>query len=105
MRTASAAACSKGRGRLAKEISRCSARSLRARSEPRGSPRFLDGKARRNGLDTDLDGDQNLDVLVANAGGNVSLLLGKGDGTFNTAMNIAAGSQLGLAVAADVQAN
>lgn len=41
----------------------------------------------------DFDGDNNADLVVANAGsGNVSVLLGQGDGTFQAAVNYAAGT-------------
>src|SRR3989442_4227839 len=42
----------------------------------------------------DFNGDGKPDLAVANAGtNNVSVLLGKGDGTFHTAVNYAAGAQ------------
>lgn len=42
----------------------------------------------------DFDGDQNLDVVVANANSNsVSVLLGQGDGSLSTARHFAAGLQ------------
>ena len=43
----------------------------------------------------DFDGDGKLDLAVANSGaGNVSVLLGKGDGTFQPAVNYAVGEGL-----------
>jgi len=51
----------------------------------------------------DLNGDGNLDLAVANQfSGNVSVLLGRGDGTFQAATNAAAGSGPSSAVVADL---
>ena len=42
---------------------------------------------------TDLNNDHNPDLVVANASSNdMSVLLGKGDGTFQTAVTYGAGS-------------
>jgi FG-GAP-like repeat/FG-GAP repeat len=53
----------------------------------------------------DLNGDGKLDLLVADAGGNpdyVSVLVGYGNGTFQTAVNCRVGVSNLLAVAADL---
>ncbi|MGO4884948.1 MAG: FG-GAP-like repeat-containing protein [Bryobacteraceae bacterium] len=59
----------------------------------------------------DLNGDGKPDLVVANAGtytsggnanGELSILIGNGDGTFKAASNIAAGVQPGFVVLADV---
>jgi len=50
----------------------------------------------------DLNGDGILDLVVAYSGGsNISVLLGKGDGTFQTPVNYAAGSQPSVVAVAD----
>ena len=44
-------------------------------------------------MDRDFDGDGNLDLAVANGGASsVSVLLGKGDGTFKAAVDVATGA-------------
>jgi uncharacterized repeat protein (TIGR01451 family) len=50
----------------------------------------------------DFNGDGKLDIAVANAGsGNVSILLGNGDGTFQAAMNFSAGNNPTVVAAGD----
>jgi hypothetical protein len=49
----------------------------------------------------DIDGDGNADLAVANSNGKVSVLLGKGDGTFGTAADFPAGVSLTNIAVAD----
>jgi len=49
----------------------------------------------------DLNGDGNLDLVVTFGGANISVLLGKGDGTFQTPVNYAAGSPASVVAVAD----
>jgi glucose/arabinose dehydrogenase len=57
-----------------------------------------------HGIDTaDLNGDGNLDLALANSGsGTVSVLLGRGDGTFASAVNYTVGTEPKSVVAADL---
>jgi hypothetical protein len=50
----------------------------------------------------DLNGDGKLDIAVANLSGTISILLGKGDGTFQTANTFTAGTQIHSVGAADL---
>jgi hypothetical protein len=49
----------------------------------------------------DLNGDGNLDLVVALGGTNITVLLGKGDGTFQAPVNYAAGSSPSVVAVAD----
>ncbi|PYJ96746.1 MAG: VCBS repeat-containing protein [Verrucomicrobia bacterium] len=49
----------------------------------------------------DFNGDSKPDLAVANITGNVSVLLGRGDGTFETAVNYLAGADLHSVTVAD----
>lgn len=50
----------------------------------------------------DLNGDGKLDVAVGNQSGTLSILLGNGDGTFQTANTFIAGTQINSVAAADL---
>src|SRR5262249_18634052 len=50
----------------------------------------------------DLNGDGKLDIAVANQSGTLSILLGNGDGSFQTANTFAAGTQINSVAAADL---
>lgn len=47
-----------------------------------------------SGAVADVNGDDKLDFVVANAGGSVSILLGNGDGTFETPVTYSTGGNL-----------
>jgi hypothetical protein len=53
-------------------------------------------------LAVDLNGDGELDIAVANQSGTLSILLGNGDGSFQTANTFIAGTQISSVVAADL---
>jgi hypothetical protein len=57
--------------------------------EPTG---FGTGTTPRNVAVGDFNRDGKLDLAVSNYGGNVSVLLGNGDGTFQAAVNYGAGT-------------
>ena len=83
--------------------------SLVALSTPRAEPGFLAPLSFDTGLGpvsvalADLDRDGILDLVTADGRGNtVSVLLGKGDGTFQTAITSAAGSGPDGIVSGDV---
>jgi hypothetical protein len=60
---------------------------------------FTAGPAPSSIATSDVNADGKLDLVVANAGGTVSVLLGNGDGTFRSAVSYNAGtSPLGVAV-------
>jgi FG-GAP-like repeat len=50
----------------------------------------------------DFNGDGRLDIAVANLSGTISILLGKGDGTFQTANTFTAGTQIQSVAASDL---
>src|SRR5438552_7096867 len=73
------------------------------------APTFMASSTNRAGSNPvfvttgDLNGDGKLDLAVANQfSGNVSVLLGRGDGTFQAATNATAGSSPTSAVVADL---
>lgn len=67
-----------------------------------GAKTYLVGNTPNAVVAVDLNGDGKLDIAVANLSGTLSILLGNGDGTFQTADTFTAGTQIQLLTAADL---